>query len=121
MALRGKGKCRGLTRGPASNPARRASATDNGGKGGAPRATGCAGRQLLKKGSGCMWVAPGSGTTLFPSRKKERSPTHVAGELRRIEAERRFAPRKVEIEVERFELNLGKDAFIKFLNEHAGD
>jgi hypothetical protein len=29
--------------------------------------------------------------------------------------ERRFAPRKVDVAVERFELNLGKDAIIKFL------
>jgi hypothetical protein len=47
------------------------------------------------------------------------SPTRVVAELRRIEAERRFAPRKVEIEVDRIEVNLGKDAIIKFLNEHA--
>jgi len=51
----------------------------------------------------------------------EWSPTHVVAELRRIDAEKRFAPRKVEIEVERFEVNLGKDAIIKFLNEHAHD
>src|SRR5262249_16134137 len=33
---------------------------------------------------------------------------------RRIGAEKRFGPRKVDVEVERFELNLGKDAIIKF-------
>lgn len=48
------------------------------------------------------------------------SPTHVVAELRRIDAEKHFAPRKVDIEVDRFELNLGKDAIIKFLNDHAG-
>jgi hypothetical protein len=42
----------------------------------------------------------------------------VAG-LRRIEVEKRFAPRKVEIEVERFEVNPGKYDIIKFLNEQA--
>jgi hypothetical protein len=51
----------------------------------------------------------------------EWSPTHVAAELRRIEAEKRLAPKKVEIEVQRFEVSLGKDAIIKFLNEHAGE
>jgi len=29
----------------------------------------------------------------------------------------RFAPRTAEIQVERFEVNLGRDAIIKFLNE----
>jgi hypothetical protein len=47
--------------------------------------------------------------------------THVVAELRRIEVERRFAPKKVEIQEDRFEVNLGKDAIIKFLNEHAGE
>jgi hypothetical protein len=49
------------------------------------------------------------------------SPTHVVAEFRRIEVEKRFAPRNVEIKVERFEVNLGKDAIIKFLNEQAGE
>jgi hypothetical protein len=49
------------------------------------------------------------------------SPTHVVAELQRIEVEKRLAPKKIEIEVERFEVNLGKDAIIKFLNEHAGE
>ena len=48
------------------------------------------------------------------------SPTHVVAELRRIEAERRFAPKKVETQIERFEVNIGKDTIIKILNEHAG-
>ena len=48
------------------------------------------------------------------------SPTHVVAELRRIDVEKRFAPKKVETQIERFEINLGKDAIIKFLNEHAG-
>jgi len=46
------------------------------------------------------------------------SPTHVVAELRRIEVEKR---RKVEIEVQRFEVNPGKYDIIKFLNEHAGE
>jgi len=49
------------------------------------------------------------------------SPTHVVAELHRIEVEKRFAPRKVEIEVQRFEVNPGKYDIIKFLNEHAGE
>ena len=48
----------------------------------------------------------------------EWSPTHVVAELRRIEVEKRLAPKKVEVEVQRFEVNLGKDAIIKFLNEY---
>jgi hypothetical protein len=47
------------------------------------------------------------------------SATHVAAELRRIEIEKRLAPKKIEIREDRFEVNLGKDAIIKFLNEHA--
>jgi hypothetical protein len=46
--------------------------------------------------------------------------TRVAAEFHRAEIERRFAPHKIEIEVDRFEVDLGKDAIIKFLNEHAG-
>ena len=40
---------------------------------------------------------------------------------RAIEVEKRFGPKKVETQVERFDVNLGKDAIIKFLNEHAGE
>jgi hypothetical protein len=47
------------------------------------------------------------------------SPTLVVAELRQIEVKKRFAPRKVEIEVERFEVNPGKYDIIRFLNEHA--
>jgi hypothetical protein len=46
---------------------------------------------------------------------------HRVAELRRIEVEQRFVPKKIEIEVERFEVNLGKDAIIKILNEQAGE
>jgi len=45
----------------------------------------------------------------------------VVAELRRIEVAKRFAPRKVEIEVDRFEVNPGKYDILKFLNEHAGE
>jgi hypothetical protein len=45
----------------------------------------------------------------------------VVAELRRIEVEKRLAPKKVEILVRRFEVNHGKDAIIKFLNEHAAE
>ena len=45
----------------------------------------------------------------------------MVAELRRIEVEKRFAPRKVEIEVQRFAVNPGKCDIIKFLNEHAGE
>jgi hypothetical protein len=40
----------------------------------------------------------------------------ATGRARRIEVEQRFAPKKVEIQEVRFEVNLGKDAIIKFLN-----
>jgi hypothetical protein len=36
----------------------------------------------------------------------------------RAQIERRFASRKVEIEIERFELNPGKSDVVRFLNEH---
>jgi hypothetical protein len=50
----------------------------------------------------------------------EWAETRIGAEMRRAGIEKRFAPRKVEIEVGRFEVNPGKDAIIKFLNEHAG-
>ena len=49
----------------------------------------------------------------------EWSPTDVVAELRRIEVEKRNAPKEIEIQVERFEVNLGKDAITKFLNDRA--
>jgi len=48
----------------------------------------------------------------------EWSPTLVVAELRRREVEKRFAPKMVEIEVERFEVNPGKYDILSFLNEH---
>jgi len=38
-------------------------------------------------------------------------------ELRRRDIEKRFAPRKIDIEVQRFDVNSGKYDIIKFLNE----
>ena len=55
------------------------------------------------------------------SRINKWSSTHIVAKLRRIEVEKHLAPKKVEIEVERVEVNLGKDAIIRFLNEHAGE
>jgi hypothetical protein len=37
----------------------------------------------------------------------------------RGEVERRFAPRKVEVAVQRFEVNPSKPELVRFLNEHA--
>jgi hypothetical protein len=47
--------------------------------------------------------------------------TRVAAEVRRVEIERRFAPRKLEIAIDRFELNPGKSDVVRFLNEYAAD
>ena len=44
-------------------------------------------------------------------------PTCVVPELRRRDIEKRFAPRKIDIEVQRFDVNSGKYDIIKFLNE----
>jgi hypothetical protein len=35
--------------------------------------------------------------------------------------ERRFAPRKIEIAVERFEVNPSKPELVRFLNEHVAE
>jgi hypothetical protein len=45
--------------------------------------------------------------------------TRVAAEFCRADIGRRFAPRKVEVQIERFELNPGKSDIVRFLNEHA--
>jgi hypothetical protein len=44
--------------------------------------------------------------------------TRVTAEFWRAEIERRYAPRKVDALVERFELNPGKSDIVRFLNEH---
>jgi DNA-binding response OmpR family regulator len=45
---------------------------------------------------------------------------HAVAEFRRMELEKRFASRKVESEMQRFELSPGKYDITKFLTEHAG-
>ena len=47
--------------------------------------------------------------------------TRVGAEMRRAGIEKRFAPRKLEICIDRFELNPGKSDVVRFLNEHAAD
>jgi hypothetical protein len=46
------------------------------------------------------------------------SETRITAEFRRGEIERRFPSRKLEIEIERFELNPGKSDIVRFLNDH---
>ena len=47
--------------------------------------------------------------------------TRVGGEMRRAGIEKRFAPRKIEIAVERFEVNPSKPELVRFLNAHADE
>jgi hypothetical protein len=47
--------------------------------------------------------------------------TRVAAEFHRAEIELRFASRKVEIEIECFEVNRGESDIVRFLNEHGGE
>jgi hypothetical protein len=47
----------------------------------------------------------------------EWSETRVAAELCRAQIEKRFAPKKLEVQIERFELNPGKSDVVRFLNE----
>ena len=47
------------------------------------------------------------------------SETRVTAEFRRAEIERRFAPKELDVAIERFELNPGKSDIVRFLNEHA--
>ena len=46
--------------------------------------------------------------------------TRVAAEFCRAEIERRFAGKKLDIAIDRFELNPGKSDIVRFLNEHGG-
>jgi hypothetical protein len=46
--------------------------------------------------------------------------THVAAEFLRALAEKRFAPRKIEAQIDRFEVNPSKPELVRFLNEHSG-
>jgi hypothetical protein len=41
--------------------------------------------------------------------------------LCRAEVEKRSSPRKLEVQIERFELNPGKSDVVRFLNAHAGE
>ena len=47
--------------------------------------------------------------------------TRVAAEFSRAEIEQRFAPKKLEVEIDRFEVNPGKSDIVRFLNEHADE
>jgi len=49
----------------------------------------------------------------------EGAQTRVGAEMRRAGIEKRFAPRKIDIAVERFEVNPTKSELVRFLNEHA--
>jgi hypothetical protein len=49
------------------------------------------------------------------------SETRVTAEFRRAEIERHFAPRRLEVAIERFELNPGKADIVRFLNQHADE
>jgi hypothetical protein len=51
----------------------------------------------------------------------EWAETRVAAEFHRAEIERRFAAKKLDIVIDRFELNPGKSDIIRFLNEHTHD
>jgi hypothetical protein len=51
----------------------------------------------------------------------EWAETRVAAELCRADAEKRFSPRKLEVQIERFELNPGKSDVVRFLNAHTGE
>ena len=47
--------------------------------------------------------------------------TRVGAEVRRAGIEKRFAPGKLEIAVERFEVNPSKPPLVRFLNEHVAE
>jgi hypothetical protein len=47
--------------------------------------------------------------------------TRVVAEFHRADTEQRFAPKKLEIGIERFELNPGKSDIVRFLNAHADE
>jgi hypothetical protein len=47
--------------------------------------------------------------------------TGVTAEFWRAEIERRFARMKLEIAIDRFELNPGKSDIVRFLNAHANE
>ena len=47
--------------------------------------------------------------------------TRVTAEFWRADIERRFAGKKLEVAIDRFELNPGKSDIVRFLNEHADE
>jgi hypothetical protein len=47
--------------------------------------------------------------------------TRVTAEFWRADVEQRFAGKKLEIAIDRFELNPGKSDIVRFLNEHADE
>jgi len=49
----------------------------------------------------------------------EWAESRIGAEMRCAGIEKRFAPRKVEIAVERFEAKPTKPELVRFLNEHA--
>jgi len=51
----------------------------------------------------------------------EWAETRVAAELCRAEIEKSFAPRKLDVRIERFVLNPGKSDIVRFLNEHTDE
>jgi hypothetical protein len=51
----------------------------------------------------------------------EWAETRIGAQMRRAGIETRFSPRKVEISVERFEVNPTKPELVRFLNEHGGE
>ena len=51
----------------------------------------------------------------------EWAETGVAAEFHRAEIEQRFAAKKLDIAIDRFELNPGKSDILRFPNEHAHD
>ena len=60
--------------------------------------------------------------TRYRDRKRRRwvnawSETRVTAEFRRAEMERHFALRRLEVAIERFELNSGKADIVRFLNQ----
>ena len=51
----------------------------------------------------------------------EWAETRIGAEMRRAGIEKRFAPRKIEVAVERYEVNPTKPELVRFLNEHADE
>ena len=59
--------------------------------------------------------------TRYRDRKEHRWMSEwaeIGAEMRRTRIEKRFAPRKIEVAVKRFEVNPSKPELVRFLNEH---